>query len=197
MQALKQLPSDYYEHASLDLSRNKKAVVLMNLLGIPLLMGWGWLFIILARWLNPIIRNTLFSDQLLTTSNIFLWLIAPFAVIILHELAHGLFFWLFTEERPVYGYSWYYAYAGVPDWYFSKWSHVIISLAPLVLISLVGLMVLPFVNYATAVTLLLALISNATGAVGDIYITIWVLWQPPTVLIQDTGLAFTLYRKHP
>jgi hypothetical protein len=196
MRPIKQLPAHYYEHATLDLAQNRWAAVILNLLGIPLLLGWGWLFVRLAQLLSPAFRTMLATgDFTLSIANLLLWLGAILGVIILHELVHGFFLWLITQERPVFGYSWYYAYAGAPDWYLPRAPYIIVALAPLVAISLVGVALLPFVPGTAVIVLLLALITNAAGAVGDIFVTIWVLWQPTDVLIRDTGPAFTLYRQ--
>lgn len=197
MQPVKVLPPGYYEHASIDLSRNRRAAVWLNVAGIPSILGWGWLFFRLAQWLNPQLMAEMASGMVVSAGRFWGWITAVIGVIILHELVHGLFLWLLTGERPVFGFSWYYAYAGAPDWYLPRWPCIVVALAPLVVISLVGVLLLPFLPPAAALALLLALVTNAGGAIGDIFVTVWVLRQPPTVLMRDTGPAFTLYRQGP
>ena len=196
MRPIKQLPPLYYERATLDLSQNKWAAVILNLVGIPLLLGLGWFFVRMAQLFSPAFRTILASRNFsLSITSFLLWTVVILGVIVLHELVHGFFLWLFTRERPVFGYSWYYAYAGAPDWYLPRRPYIVVSLAPLVIITLVGMVLLPFVPATAVIPLLLAITANAAGAVGDILATIWVLWQPANILIRDTGTAFTLYRQ--
>jgi len=41
--------------------------------------------------------------------------------------------------------------------------------------------------------LLAFLLFNAAGAVGDIAVSIWLLFQPATLLARDTGDGITFY----
>ena len=61
-------------------------------------------------------------------------------MIVLHEGLHGLFFWLFTREKPKFAFKGFYAYAAMPDWYLPKKEYLITALAPLVGITLLGVL---------------------------------------------------------
>jgi hypothetical protein len=56
-----------------------------------------------------------------------------------------------------------------------------------VLISLAGLLVLPVTTPPVSLALLAALILNATGAIGDLYMVVRLLFAPRGVLIEDEG----------
>ena len=56
--------------------------------------------------------------------------------LVVHELIHGLFFWLFTGSAPRYGLGLSYAYAAAPDWYIPRRKYQVTGLAPVVIIGL-------------------------------------------------------------
>src|SRR6266699_209791 len=69
-------------------------------------------------------------------------------VLILHELTHGLFFWLFTKSRPAFGFKGWYAYAAAPGWYLPRAQFLVVVGAPLTLLSLLGEALLLLVPWA-------------------------------------------------
>jgi hypothetical protein len=121
-------------------------------------------------------------------------LVLTFLMIVVHELIHGLFFWLFTRERPTFGFKGAYAYAAAPDWYMPRNQYAIVGLAPLVLMTLAGLVLLPVIPVWAIPALLFVVVTNAAGAVGDIAVVGWLLLQPRATLVNDIGDAVTLYR---
>ena len=120
-----------------------------------------------------------------------------FAILVLHELVHGLFFWLFTRSRPRFGFKGAYAYAAAPGWYIPRPQFLTVGLAPLALISLAGLLILPVTAPPVSLVVIVALILNAAGAIGDLYMVVRLLFVPHGVLIEDHGDGirwFTLAR---
>ena len=53
-------------------------------------------------------------------------------VFVLHEAVHGLFFWLYTRDRPRFGFKGWYLYASAPGWYLSRNRFLVVGLSPLV-----------------------------------------------------------------
>jgi len=72
-------------------------------------------------------------------------LLALVAVLLLHELVHGAFFWLITRSRPRFGLQITYAYAAAPDCYIPRNPYLVVGLSPLVLITLAGIVMLPLI----------------------------------------------------
>lgn len=166
----------------------------MNVTGVLLLFVFGWLFLGVAAVLKP----QFFRLELhlpLFRINITMVLLIIVLVMVLHELSHALFFWLFSRERPKIGFNLLYAYAAAPDWYFTRRQFVLIGLAPVLLLTLAGFIALPWVSVVTAAYLILALTVNAAGAIGDFIVVIWVLGQPANILLRDEGTAVSAYRK--
>ncbi|MBK8901129.1 MAG: DUF3267 domain-containing protein [Anaerolineaceae bacterium] len=190
--ATKTLPPAFTKFHSLDLT-NRKLIIAMNMVGLLLLFIFGWLFMGVAAFLNP----EFFWLELrifVATLTLPAFLLTVAVVVVLHELSHALFFWLFSRERPKIGFNLLYAYAAAPDWYFPRRQFVLIGLAPVLLLSLVGVVTLPLVDFFMAVRLILALTVNAAGAVGDFTAVIWALGQPADILLRDEGTAVTAYK---
>jgi hypothetical protein len=195
MQATQQLPPNYQEQASLDLSADKKRMLLLNLAGLVLLIPFGWLFATLFAILRPDV--TRFSLEFSGLGSVLLFggqmVFVIVGVVLLHELVHGLFIWWYTGSRFHFGLGIGYAYAAAPEWYLPRRQHTVIALAPLLLISLLGLALLPFLPTAVFLYLFVALLFNAAGSVGDLAMVGWLLLKPPHSLVRDTGPAVYIY----
>lgn len=190
-QATKILPDNFTLFHTLNLA-NRKLMIGMNLVGILLLFVFGWLFMGVAAALNP----TFFWLELqilAKTLRFSAFLLTMFLVVVLHELSHAIFFWLFSGERPKIGFNFLYAYAAAPDWYFPRTQFVLIGLAPVLLMTLAGVGAMPFLHFALIPYIILALTINAAGAVGDFIVVMWVLGQPAHILLHDEGTVISAY----
>lgn len=192
LQATKTLPSHFALFHSLDLT-NRKLMLGMNVAGVLLLFIFGWFFLGVAALIAPQFF-WLELQMLLRLISLPAFLLTILLVVVLHELSHALFFWLFCRERPKIGFNWLYAYAAAPDWYFTRRQFVLIGLAPVLLLTLAGIGAMPFVSFLTTARLILALTVNAAGAVGDFLVVIWVLGQPANILLRDEGTAVSAYK---
>ncbi len=194
-QPVQTLPPHYQRHAALDLSQNKTALIGLNIASVILFFAAGWLVLQIVPLLRP--HET---DQTVSLRGTDMLVISVALIVlvvfqmVLHELIHGLFFWIFTRDRPVFGFKGLYAYAAAPNWYVPHTQHLIVGLAPLVLITLVGFALIAVVPLAVVPLLVLLIVINAAGAVGDITIVVWEAVQPRGTLVHDTGDAITLYR---
>jgi len=120
-------------------------------------------------------------------------LIVFVVVLLLHELTHGIFFWLFTHSRPTFGFKGWYAYAAAPGWYVPRPQFLVIGSAPLILLSLLGVALSAVVPDALVLWIFWGLIGNATGAIGDLYMIIRLVLAPGAVVIEDQGEEVTWY----
>lgn len=193
-----QLPEGYVEKGCLDLAKNMTAMLLMNLLGLVLAIGCGWGFLAFLVNARPALFRRDFSISV-DSGVQFLAILAMLAfvtvaVIVLHEGVHGFFFHLFTGHRPKFGIGPGYAYAAAPGWYIPRNQYLVVALAPFLLLSLLGLILLTWLPPAGIPGLLLFLVLNDGGAAGDLAVAAWLLTQPASCLAQDTGQAIVLYR---
>jgi len=191
------LPDGYRSIGTLDLVKNLRALVYLNIAGAVLLVGFYYLFIRTALWMRPEATRQGLSASFQGLGGALEYILAVIgiyaAVIILHEGAHGVFLAWFTHTRPVFAFRGYYAYAATPGWYFPRSQYLLISLAPLVLLSLLGLAALAFVPAGWFLAVISFMAFNGSGAVGDLAVFFWLLRQPPTCLAYDVGEAVTLY----
>ncbi len=196
MRAVTTLPSGYRSSHTITLSHNPGLLIGLNLAGAVLFVAFGLLFLFLAAHLSPAFARggsgTLSGWGLLLIFGVLIGSV-PFTLIA-HELTHGLFFWIFTRKRPTYGFKGFYAYAAAPDFYIPRNQFILIGLAPFVVISLIGIALLPFTALGVALTIVLILTMNAAGAVGDFYAVGVLLTQTPSTLIRDFGDGMACYR---
>ncbi len=110
---------------------------------------------------------------------------------IVHELMHGAVAAL-LGARPVYGIGPGIAFCHFRE-FVTKRAYAAILVAPLAVISIVGVALMPITPLILRGPLLGLLVTNAAGAVGDIAM----LWQlrrlPADVLIADTNAGYEYY----
>jgi hypothetical protein len=106
-------------------------------------------------------------------------------VLLIHEAIHVFFFWFFSKQKPVVGFKGAYAYAAMPGWYFPRNQYLIIGISPLLLITLFGMLLLLVAPTSMIDLVLIALIINTSGAIGDLFVVIWLLTKPTTTYALD------------
>jgi hypothetical protein len=197
MEPTRQLPENYTSAGTLDLSKDRRALVLMNVLAVGLLIGFGFLFLVILIRVRPLDVSGTMNFSVSGPIDILLFVLYMAAlyaaVIILHEAVHGIFFWLYTRSKPKFAFKVWYAYATAPGWYFPRNQYAVIAIAPLVVLSLLGIILFLFVPAGLLTLVLLFITFNASGAVGDMVVFAWLFTKPPTCLASDQGDAVTLF----
>lgn len=193
MKATKTLPENYNLAWEVDVENDKRQMWLLQLLGLP----WAILVLAFLAWYASLLHPEILRSNVGEVSlGVVLALLPVLGIsIILHELVHGLFFWFYTREQPRFGFKLIYAYATAPGWYFPSSYYWLIGLAPLVLLSLVGLALLPFAPRDLAYLLLFAIFTNASGAIGDLYIVTRIALEPAGAMVEDRGTGFRVFRR--
>ena len=197
--AVQQLPEGYELKATWDLSEDRKAKVFLSLASLGLFV----LFWLLFNWFLQVFRpdsnnlisgfNVNLADPLSLIVSVLVLIFVTIGMVFLHEAIHGLFFWLFTMEKPRFGFKVVYAFAGAPGWYITKQPYIIVGIAPLVVITVVGFLLLLFVPSGWILPLLLFITMNASGASGDIYTVLWLMSKPDNILVSDSGDRVKIY----
>ncbi len=198
MRPTQTIPITYRKIGTLDVGSNDRLLLVLNLVGLLALALSGWIFFRALLWLRPTDgARAIQSIQVFTLASslqaIAVILILTVLHVILHEAIHGVFFWLFTRSRPRFAFRWAYAYAAAPSWYIPRNPFLVTTLAPLVVITLAGLVLFAIAPSAWLLAIWFVITMNAGGAVGDLAVAIWLLRQPPTCLAQDRGDAVTLF----
>ena len=196
MKPTQTLPAGFVLAWNLDLEHNTRLNILLQIIGL----GWmglaGWLLTLLVQSMRPelteMLRSGLAGNLLL---DLLLLIVVMALAILLHELVHGFFFWLFTGRRPEFGLQPGYAYAAMPDWFFPRGRYLVIGLSPLIGLTALGLIACAFLPQPWLAAVLAGMVINAGGAIGDLYVCWRVLRDQPDVWIKDSGDGFQLYRR--
>lgn len=185
------LPEGYGKILEIDLQKNKKLMLLVNGIALVLMLALA----ALGAYIVPI--DTFFDNEVwyMPLIKLAVMMGGYVAYIVLHELVHGIFMKHFSGVKPKYGFTLMYAYAG-SEAYFNKKSYIIIALAPVVIWGAVlGVLcaVLPQGWFWVAYFIQMG---NISGAAGDFYVTLKFLKLPKDILVNDTGVAMTVYAKN-
>lgn len=189
MKSYNELPENCREIFSVNLQKDKKAALFINLgaLAIMFVMALPMHFYIPITSLFDmdagIPRYLLRLGVLIAASMLY---------IVLHELVHGITMKLCGTKKIKYGFTGLYAFAGSSD-YYDKKSYIIIALAPVVVWGIVLAVINFFVPYEWFWVVYTIQLANISGAAGDIYVTSKFSKMPKDILINDSGVGMTVY----
>ncbi|MBE9141327.1 DUF3267 domain-containing protein [Nodosilinea sp. LEGE 07088] len=206
MSTLSQLPPNYRRHSTLNLLRKPVLLLVLILIGIILLLGSGWAILKLTLLIRPEAAAVLLPYTVLDIHSgggffitvSLVWVVGaglaiPITVII-HEAIHGLCFWSVTRRMPRFGWRGVVAYTTTPtELYILRNPYLWITLAPLVILTVSGLVLLWRSPLSALATLICIVAFNASGSVGDIAVALWLLQKPTQTLIVDKGEVITAY----
>lgn len=183
MKTTMQLPERYRMLQTIDLEKNKRQMIIVNVLAV----------IVALAVLVPVIlwapEGAAFADDLPEVIVLFAGVLA---YVILHEAVHGVCFWAFSGEKPRFGWKSAYAYAA-SDAYYPKWPYLTIALAPVVLWGVVLGVLAALLPAQWYWPVQIIQVMNLSGAAGDLYVT-WLLCRMPAdILVQDAGVAMQVF----
>jgi len=186
------LPAGYVQSAEINLKKDKRLMILLNIGALIVFIVMFYLLSGFTALVRPDITN--FSVNI-TIEKMLGALGLTVIVVIMHEIIHGLFFWIFSHGRPVFALRPLYAYAGAPTWFFPKLQYAITALGPLVIIGAVGLLLLLLgpISWTLMTVFLVAL--NTGGAIGDIFVFFRLLKCSSTCFANDTGEVVTFFER--
>jgi hypothetical protein len=195
MKATQVLPPNYHLSGKFDL-KNLKQIIILNLIGLILLIFSIWFFSWIANQIrsgSDISFSIEFSSIPSTLIALGKLLLTIIFVLGLHEGIHAFFFWIFSKQKPLVGFKGAYAYAAMPGWYFPRNQYLMIGIAPLILITLIGILFMAILPISNLNLVLVALVINTSGAVGDLFVVIWLLTKPAETLALDQGDSIEFY----
>jgi hypothetical protein len=190
------LPAGYAPAGTFNLNKNITALVVLNVAALALLGVFSAFFSWMIQVLRPGVtfENLMHGlDWLNSWTGILMLIGSLLLMVILHEGFHGLFFWLFTKARPRFAFRGAYAYAALEGWYFPRKYYAVISMAPLIGISLLAALLFSFAPVEVMVWAWAIAIFNGSGAVGDLAVTVLMLFKPAGCLVEDLGDKMNFY----
>lgn len=180
------LPDGYKEIESIDLQKDHKIAGIVN--GISLLIGVIMIFI--GNTIVPILDFYIECSLL----EWFMIILGIIVYIFLHEWVHGICMRYYSKQKPFYGFTGLYAYAG-SHCYFNKKDYIVIALAPIVVWGIVLLIANIVFQYHYFWIIYFIQIMNVSGAAGDLYVSYRFSKLPEDILIKDIGVSMTIYTK--
>ncbi|MBQ7108296.1 MAG: DUF3267 domain-containing protein [Clostridia bacterium] len=191
MKSFENLPNGYNEIYAVDLQKNKKVALFVNMLAIIIAV----LLTVPMCFVVPIFN--LFSMESGMQNYIIRFAVLMVLIILymlLHELVHGIAMKICGTKKVKYGFTGLYAFAGSTD-YYDKTAYIFIALAPVVLWGIVLAVVNLFVSDEWFWVVYIIQISNLSGAAGDLFVTVKFSRLPSDILIQDYGVGMKVFSK--
>ena len=186
------LPEGYREYYSVDLQKDKKTALFVNVLSAILALVVG----IPMHFHYPIWHLFDMSDGFgpyLTRMAVFI--VSIFAYICLHELTHAAVMKYYGAKKVRFGFTGLYAYAGSVEDYFAKIPYIHTAIAPVIVWGIVFLILSLFLKGAWLWIVYALQILNVSGAAGDLFVAVKFSRFPEDILVQDTGVDMTVYSK--
>ena len=185
------LPDGYREIYSINLQKNIKMAVIVNLIGLVIMVALA----VPMHFLVPV--TTLLDTSAGMGAYWFrfaMLIILMVVYMVLHELVHGIAMKLCGTKKVKYGFTGMYAYAGSDDYYYKK-PYIFIALAPVILWGIVLAVVNIFVSPQWFWVVYMIQICNLSGAAGDLFVTMKFSRMPKDILVQDCGVGMTVYSR--
>ncbi|MAU09837.1 MAG: hypothetical protein CL607_08460 [Anaerolineaceae bacterium] len=137
---------------------------------------------------------TIRVDGLPDIVSIALIIVAVVFVLWLHELIHASVFMAHTGAPPNIGMRGPMIFASAEGYMNSRNAMIINALAPFVVISVVGLLLMAIVPVSTLAWVFIPTVANAAAAGGDFMAVYWLLSLPRDAKIEDHGDVLVAYQ---
>jgi hypothetical protein len=186
----KTLPEGYVQSDEINLKKNKRLAIVLNIVAFPVAVLSFFLLSGFAVWVRPGLTSTSIT---MTVGGLAVLLGLVLMLLTIHELIHGVFFWVFTRSRPVFALRLFYAYAGAPDWYIPTRQYAFAAVGPLAVIGAVGLLLVLLVPESWVMFIVILVALNTGGSMGDLLILTRISKASPTCLANDAGDVITFY----
>lgn len=193
MRSVSTLPEGYREYYSIDLQKDKKAAIAVNVIAL----------IIAAIMVVPMCFAVPISPLFDMSDGIGIYFLRLAALILLivlymllHELVHGAAMKLCGTKRVKYGFTGMYAFAGSED-YYGKGAYIFIALAPIVLLG-AAIAVVNFLIPTSSPWFWIVYfiqVNNVSGAAGDLFVTFRFARFPSDILVRDHGVGMCVYSR--
>ena len=190
MHCTQTLPENFRELLSIDLQKDKKTALLVNMAAVGAMVVLALIGLLLVPFRTLLDFSQGFGLYFLRLGVL---LAGMFAYIVLHELTHAAVMKAYGAKKLRFGFTGMYAYAGSEADYFAKRPYRHIALAPLVLWALIFGLLSALVPQEWFWVVWILQIANVSGAAGDVYVTLRLLRLPRDLLVRDTGVAMTVY----
>ncbi|MBN1681125.1 MAG: DUF3267 domain-containing protein [Anaerolineae bacterium] len=187
------VPPNYREVDYIKIT-NRRAFLWLNVMSLlPLtasgLLMFGALLVYHEEMGGPLVIPALSGELPSLVGLLLVLLVLP-----LHEWIHGLAIRR-CGHTPRYGVKLLVLFATSDGALFRRNEFILIALAPLVTVTLAGLFVMVFLPYQLGYWIALAVVLNAAGAIGDLWMTIAALRFDASALIRDEEDSMRIFAR--
>ena len=194
-------PEGYVEKAVIDLTSEQRMKFTAVLLGLILIVAVS----VAMAWYVDVVRPgaldlgmTKDQEGSIIISFDLGSLLGGFAVLVLvlvfHELVHGVVFWRVSGVTPTVGLKGVFVYVSAPPSVcFQRDRYLWVGAAPLISLTLVGVLLVSFLPASLLLFDVLFVALNAAGSAGDLVIILLLLRYPSSILIRDVGSGMVIY----
>ena len=190
MRAVKTLPEGYVEVYSVDLQKDRRAVVAVNLAASAIAL----LMLVPMGFLVPFSTLLDAEGETAPFARILVLAVLMIAYMPAHELVHGVAMRICGTEKVEYGFTGMYAYARSGDCY-GKGAYIFIALAPIVFWGIVLAAANTLVPVEWFWVVYLVQVANVSGAAGDLFVTVRFFRLPKDILVRDYGVGMSVYSR--
>ncbi|HHU56419.1 MAG TPA: DUF3267 domain-containing protein [Acholeplasmataceae bacterium] len=179
-----EIPLGYKYLKTIDLLKDKKAAIIINVLSI--------IITIILIVIGAIISFYIVDEFQVGLKDVLLFIGAIVIYIILHEAVHGIWFRIFSGRWGNFGYKGIYFYAGSKAFY-TKREYIIIGLAPIILFGIIFLLLNIFLPPKYFIFFYLLQVLNISGGAGDLYVAYLMKKLPRGAVFRDHGIRIEIY----
>jgi len=195
MKATRTLPETYVPYSNFRPSRFKRTLWVIWLFGLLVAAASFAFFSNLSSILRPEfqpMKRLHFEiptlDRLRTLPTV---AVSVAVILIVHEFIHALCLWILTRERPLIVAKGGGLCVRLPSWYLSRNAFLISNLAPVCLITLAGLLLLPIVPQTSISLLVFCTAMNIAASTADMASSVYILLHPRSVYLDTDGTIYT------
>ena len=185
------LNKDYQIIDKLDFRNNRLDLVVSYFLRIIGLFVFGAIFYwVYTNQIGDVPFLTLLNIEINNVSpiiSIALLMIDIVFILYLHEMIHATVFYFIHKQKPQIGIRGFVIFAAAPEQILSKREVIVNAIAPLIVITVIGLMMLSQVSISSASWIFLPILINAAASGGDLMTVYFVLKQKEKTLFNDIG----------
>ena len=188
MRSYTDLPAGYREILHMDLQKDKKLMLLVNILAALLMIA------MFAAAIPYVPISTVFDfgdirGMLVKTMTMCIGFVV---YMFLHEAVHGIVMRHYCDAKVTFGFTGMSAFAASKAYYCRK-PYLVIALAPIVVLGiLLGILNFMVPNQWFYVVYFIQA-GNISGAAGDLYVSWRMSRLPKDILVQDDGVSMTVF----
>jgi hypothetical protein len=177
----------------LDFRNNNKQLIISYFLRALGVIVFGYIFLLITNFLandSEVVLKELINIEIKSLPailSVILIIIDVSIVIFLHELIHASVVFLTHRQKPKIGIRGLIVYAAAPESVLTKTQFIITALAPFLLISIIGCMLIFFIPQSFLSWIFIPTVVNAAAAGGDFMAVLWALKQPENAKFIDEG----------